>query len=854
MRLLSLFTLCLFILTSQGNAQTDSVAAPGSNFKTHRRNIVWMGSNYRKEWNTPIKAPVLNLATEKGGLTPVKRGGGKQTKSLRLVDASGREYTLRSIQKYITDKTLPGDLQSEAAADLVSEGVSASYPYASLSMQPLADAAGVPYGKVKLVYIPDDPRLGEFRKDFANSLATLEEKVPASVDKDYDTDEVADKLEDDNDNRVDQQGLLRARILDMFVMDLDRHEGQWNWGATDNPNGKGKTFFAIPKDRDQAFYTNHGILPGLVKGRALVPQLEGFKPKAKSISRFNFAARNLDRFFLNELSEQDWKAAAEKFVSQMTDEVIDRAIAQQPHEIRDISGPSIAKMLKERRKYIVADVMEYYAFISQIVSVNGSDKKELYDINRNDDGSVSVKVYKMDKDGMQGSKMYDRTFTPGVTKEIRVYGMDGQDKFVLHGGNDKIKVRLIGGGGDDVFENTSKQSGTLIYDREDGGNKVTGRFRTRFSNDTTVNSFKRIYYKYPFQSVFVTLGYNPDDGVFIGPTFKFIRQGFRKDPYKSFHQLKVAFAFSTKALNIHYNNEFISVLGDKTDIVTDIDYKGPNATSNFFGYGMNTIYDKTKTGKFKFYRVRYDLGDISLLIRQRFNEKFMLLFGPTFQFFSFDSTDNLNKVRNIVVNNIEGLDKSKTFNKQSYVGAKLAIIVDSRNHKVLPSKGIYWESTVRAMKGLGDHSYDNVTQVNSDLSFYINLVQDRLTFANRVGWGSTLGKSGFEFFQAQYLGSDDNLRGYRKQRFAGKSKFYNQAELRLRLANFQTYLFPGSFGIMGFFDAGRVWVKDDPNADKFVSGYGGGIWVSPLRRLLIAISYAVSKEDKIPLVSLGWKF
>lgn len=32
-------------------------------------------------------------------------------------------------------------------------------------------------------------------------------------------------------------------------------------------------------------------MPGLIKGRSLVPQLEGFKAKAKSIARFNFAAR-----------------------------------------------------------------------------------------------------------------------------------------------------------------------------------------------------------------------------------------------------------------------------------------------------------------------------------------------------------------------------------------------------------------------------------------------------------------------------------------------------------------------------------------------------------------------------------
>ncbi len=90
-----------------------------------------MGTNYRKEWNTPITVPVLNMATEKGGLTPVKRGGGKQTKSLRVEDASGRQYTLRSIQKFITSKTLPGDLQSEAAADLYPMG----YPLPIL-MQP----------------------------------------------------------------------------------------------------------------------------------------------------------------------------------------------------------------------------------------------------------------------------------------------------------------------------------------------------------------------------------------------------------------------------------------------------------------------------------------------------------------------------------------------------------------------------------------------------------------------------------------------------------------------------------------------------------------------------------------------
>jgi hypothetical protein len=272
----------------------------------------------------------------------VKIGGGKQTRSLRVEDPKGRQYSLRSIQKFITGKTLPADLESEAAEDLVADGVSASYPYAALSIPVLAEAAGIPYLKVKLVYIPDDPKLDSFRKDFGNLLAYFEERLPEGIEKGYDTDEVAEKLKEDNDNSVDQKALLRARILDMFVMDLDRHEDQWEWAATDKE--KGKQYYPIPKDRDQAWYINQGVIPHIVQWPWLVPQLEGFKSKARSIDRFNFAARNLDRFFLNSLTEEDWKQAVDQFISKMTDAVIDKAMAQQPPEVKHISSR------KDRRK------------------------------------------------------------------------------------------------------------------------------------------------------------------------------------------------------------------------------------------------------------------------------------------------------------------------------------------------------------------------------------------------------------------------------------------------------------------------------------------------------------------------
>ena len=195
--------------------------------------------------------------------------------------------------------------------------------------------------------------------------------------------------------------------------------------------------------------------------------------------------------------------------------------------------------------------------------------------------------------------------------------------------------------------------------------------------------------------------------------------------------------------------------------------------------------------------------------------------------------------------------------KQTYFGVKADLMIDTRDNHAVPSKGIYWNTTFHYLGGNGTYSYKGVTILNSDFSFYVRLAKDWLIWANRIGGGVTAGSGNqnqpFEFYQAQYLGSNDNLRGYRRERFAGNSKFYNQTELRLKLANLKTYLFPASFGIFGFVDAGRVWVKND-NVSKTAVGYGGGLWFAPLRRIVVQVSVGVSDEDTIPLFGLSWRF
>lgn len=829
-----------------------TVIASGKFRSSGFRNFL-LGKNYREEWKTPIRVPVIDLGKEYGGLKPLKRGGGHQTKSLRLEDKTGKEYVLRSIEKAVTDAALPPDLRGTFAKDLISDGVSASYPYAALSVPALAEAVNVPHANPRLVYVPDDPRLGKFRTDFANTFCLIEERIPGDLKKSYSTDEMADKLEDDNDNALDQKALLRARLLDMFIMDFDRHEDQWRWGAADN--GKGKTYYPIPRDRDQPFFISKGLLPSIARKPWISPQIQGFRSKAINIKTYNFNARNIDRAFLNELNEEDWKKAVDEFLSKMTDELIERALHQQPKEISSLPrNGEIIQKLKERRNYFAGEMMEYYRFLSKIVNVTGSDKKELFDITRNNAGSVLIRVFKITKEGEQSTKMYERKFDPATTKEIRLYGRGGEDKFVIHGKDDgEIKIRMIGGGGNDLYEsNTSSPAAkNILYDVDTLENQVAGNdnIRKKLSVDPAVNKYERIYYVYDQNIPLVSVNYNPDDGLFLGASIKLIRHGFRKTPYKSIHQFAVNHALATRAYNFHWYSEFIGALGKKSDLLFDADIKAPHSTSNFFGYGNGSVYDKTKPGKFRYYRARYELGDISLLVRKNFSPSFNMTIGPTFQFFSLDADDN--KSRFIDNTGSNGLDPNTLFRTQSFAGGILTLNIDNRNNKVLPSRGIDWQTSLKMLNGITDASR-NVTQLRSDFSIFMSFSkQAGFVLTTRFGAGHNFGN--FEFYQVQYLGGTDNLRGYRKYRFAGRSMAYNNTEIRVKLADFRTYLFPGSIGMLFFHDIGRIWVKNDP-VNKWRSGYGGGLWFAPMRKLVITACYTASKEDRLPLITLGWQF
>jgi hypothetical protein len=321
----------------------------------------FLGDNYRKEWSVPVHFKVFNLKKEKGGFKIESLGGGKQTKSLRLRNLiTGKEWTLRSVEKD-TEKAIPDNLRGTLAQDIVQDMISASHPYAPLVVPGLAKATDVLTTSPQFFYVPDDPAFLIYRKMFANTVCLLEERDPTPDGSDTkSTAKIINKLIEDHDDHVDQQAYLRSRLLDNVIGDWDRHFDQWKWGTRDT--GKGKLYYPVPRDRDQAFFNSEGLLLNYLSTNQL-KYLQGFNKGFYSIKWLNWEARDQDRFFMNLLNENDWKSVISTFQQKLTDHVIDSSVKQLPPEVYAIDAVTISDKLKSRRDVLMAEGMKFYNYL-----------------------------------------------------------------------------------------------------------------------------------------------------------------------------------------------------------------------------------------------------------------------------------------------------------------------------------------------------------------------------------------------------------------------------------------------------------------------------------------------------------
>lgn len=805
----------------------------------------FMGQNYRTEWSTPVNMKVFKINEEKGGMRIDGLGGGKQTKSLKLIDKKGKAWVLRSLNKSST-KAIPEAFRGTFAEDLVAELNSASHPYGALTFPALAKPLDLSVPQPELFFVPDDPALGFYRPLFANNVCMLEPKDASPDGSDTKTTaKVFDKMLDENDHLPDQPLVLRARLLDILTGDFDRHFDQWRWGTIDT--GKGKIYYPIPRDRDQAYFYSDGALLKAVSNRAM-PFLKGFRTDIPKVNWLGYSARDFDRIFLTDLDESEWKESIVIFQQSLNDSVIRNAIKKLPPEIFAIDGETFSNKLINRRGLMEQEAMKYYRFISKHVNVVGSNQREYFRVSKNERG-LQVKVYARSKGNDTSFVMYNRVFDPAVTKEIRLYGLNDDDIFDIEETVDsRIKIRIIGGKGNDTFDMRGHVE-TLLYDMKTDGNfvKNSSHAKNRLSLDGPVNDKNLLGFNYNMTKFpGLNFHYNSDDGLMIGGGISKRTYGFRNLPYATDQKFSVLYAINRKAYQLNYRGEFNHITRN-TDLLLNGSFSNPSLR-NFTGLGNNLHIDESRN--FNYYLTRYRSLELEALLRKRYFEKLHLMIGPYFYHYNSKYTDN--------AGNVLGkpqqlhLDSADVFSKKNYAGGKLALLIDNTNKEFFPTRGMHWYTEFVGMTGLTNGS-NNYFRYTSDMTIYASFSDPAKVVAILKAGGGHIFSKNYEYFQALTMGANNGLNGFRKNRFAGTSSFYSSLELKIKLFDINSYILPGSFGISTFYDIGRVWLKGE-SSRKWHAAYGGGIYYMPFNLFAISATAGFSEGEKMLNFTLGTKF
>jgi hypothetical protein len=788
---------------------TRARVVPQADYQAGPIHRTLFGSGYRKLWATPIEVEVLDLSSFAGGLTPKKKGGGKQTLSLTFEGRDGHEWKFRSIDKDPTP-VLPKPLQRGFANAIAQDQISASLPTNALIVDALAKASGIMTVPHTLVVLPDDPRLGEFREKFAGLLGTLEEdpqtKSPVTPGFErfselLETAELWERMDQDASERIDDREFLRARLFDMLIGDYDRHKDQWDFGK-DRTTG---LWIPIPKDRDLAFVKFDGMVISLIRPSA--PRLVDFEDEYPSIVGLTWQARFLDRRHLSGLEWADWQQVAQDLKARLTNPVIDDAVKQLPPEFYRIAGPGLAERLKKRRDRLADAAHKFYALLARQTEIHASNQADTVETVRREDGGFDLVA-----SGPEGPFLR-RRFVKDETSEVRVFLKGGDDRAVTHGegAGDGVKLRVVGGPGNDVLDD-SDSGHSRFYD-ETGENRVVKGEGTKFSARPYTHPLDG--QDNPERDWGHTTGVVPwvraggGFGVLLGLELRHTDFGFRKHPYGDRHKLRVAYSTELNDFGGHYSYESLRT-DNRARFAVDASISDLTII-RYHGFGNDTPSDQPEDF--------YDVSQRQYTFEPAYRfdtEAFDLSIGPVVKFATTRFGD-------------EGptlLEQENPYGTGDFgqVGARVAFLLDRRDHPDAATRGAYLEAEGSVYPKAWDvEETFGVAQAETGVYATAPIVF-KPTLALRVGGQHAWGR--YPFHESAFVGGA-TIRGLRRQRYAGDSSAYGNAELRLTLVD-RGEAFLSRVGIFGLADGGRVWLAGE-SSDTWHHGVGGGVFVSVMK-------------------------
>jgi hypothetical protein len=826
--------------------------------KLHK--LLW-GERFRKYYSIPVQAKTVNLDTLFGGLIPVRKGGGTQSRALRLEAKDGKQYVMRAMKKnasqYIQaamfkDQYVEGQFRNTASESLVKDVFTGSYPYAPFVVGTLSDAIGLHHLNSSLYYIPKQKALGDFNSEFGDELYLFEEHASDGhlelagnnfSGEIISTHDVFKEIHDDESKTIDEKAFVKARLFDMLVGDWDRHQDQWRW-LQFKENGQ-TIYRPLPRDRDQPFSR---MSDGFLLGAAvrLIPAakiLRKYSDDLKDVKGFNFEPFPLDMAFTNQLEKKDWDEQVKYIQENITDEVIDAAFRIVPKEVDDATIIEIKEILKARRSNLQAISDRYFAVVNKFAVLTATNKDDYIKINCLANGNVEV-TFLRKKDKTIKDQFFHRIYNPKETKEIWVYGLDDEDTFEVTGKSKKIKIRLIGGQNNDDYK-VEQGKNIVIYDYKSKKNNVKEAHKATLNlqDDYNVNVYDYKKIKNNTNQIIPIIGANPDDGLKIGFTDLYTKYGFERNPFSSQHEVKAAYYFATNGYELGYKAEIANVIGNfNLELHTAL--QSPNFSQNFFGYGNETL-NEYDDDNLDYNRIKVRKFTLSPSLKWRSRSGSIAALKMTYE------SIEVNKTPYRFVENNTQLP-TYIFDEVQFVGAEINYQFENYDNKANPTNGMKTAFSF-GYKANIDTKNRNFTYLIPEVSFNQKLIPSgRLVLAIKLKSHIIFGNN-FEFYQGASIGGADGLRGYRNERFLGNQSFYQNTDIRYSFNSLKTRIIPVRFGLYGGFDYGRVWLENE-KSNKWNNSYGGGVFIDGVELLTANFGVFGSSDGVRVAFGLGFGF
>ncbi len=176
-----------------------------------------------------------------------------------------------------------------------------------------------------------------------------------------------------------------------------------------------------------------------------------------------------------------------------------------------------------------------------------------------------------------------------------------------------------------------------------------------------------------------------------------------------------------------------------------------------------------------------------------------------------------------------GSDEAKkllgSFEQHGVILSKVGLQWDDRDNELSTHAGSFHELNLKFSPGGSTEFPYRYGNANVIARVFLPLWKPRLTLAIRVVADVLVGDAPFyelsRFEDTYALGGSGGVRGVPAQRYYGKLKAFENLELRSELVSFHFLGKPMVFGLIGFFDAGRVWT--DTHSEPTFDGTGAGL-------------------------------